>query len=61
MLNMINENSEIRFQVLLNDKMLTETFSTSMAEQYISMLPLNERMSAKIVPVTQDGRQVLLG
>lgn len=58
---MINENSEIRFQVLLNDKMLTETFSTSMAEQYISMLPLNERMSAKIVPVTQDGRQVLLG
>lgn len=58
---LIRENSEMKYQVLLNGQILTETLTPFAAEQFVSALLPEQRALAKIIPVTSEGKQVLFG
>lgn len=57
----LTENETLKYNVKIGDKVLLETFSKATAEQFISTLTGDAQSKAVIVPVTQDGLQVLLG
>jgi len=60
-MNLISENENIKYQVKLNGKVLTEAPSKALAEQFIMTLVENQRHNAQIVPITEGGKQILFG
>lgn len=53
---------ETKFVVKVNGKVRTTPLaSRSLAESAIQNLPLEEQAVAKIVPITEDGQEILLG
>jgi len=59
--NMIEENEAIVYQVKLGNQVLTEAQSKPLAEHFITTLGADQQSEARIVPVTKNGQQVLLG
>ena len=59
--NMIRETQNVRYQVKVNGITLNESVSKTLAEQFISTLLPEQRNQAIIVPVTDQGSQVLFG
>lgn len=60
-MNYISEN-ETRYAVKVNGKVVTQPFTTqTLAEHALYNLPEDQRQTAQVVPVTQDGKEILLG
>jgi hypothetical protein len=61
-----NENgwgstTEARYNVILNGVTVRYSVPKFIAESYIKGLNENEQGRAKLVPVTEDGKEILLG
>jgi hypothetical protein len=62
-MNYISEN-ETRYAVKVNGKVVTQPFTTQTLSEHalLSMyLSEDQRLLAQVVPVTPDGREILLG
>ena len=57
----IRETEEIKYRIILNNKVLTVRESYFLAEQFISTLGPEQQKEAKIEPITDGGKQVLFG
>jgi hypothetical protein len=57
----ILENERIQYQVLLNGKVLTTAQSQTLAEGFVATLAQEQQSEARIVPITQGGKQLLMG
>lgn len=55
------ENETIQYRVVYEGNVLLESVPRTVAEQFVSTLTKNVQENVAIVPVTQDGLQVLLG
>lgn len=59
---MLNENNpEPKYIIKVNGQPRTAPLPRTLAENAIQQLPENERSLAQIVPVAQDGKEILLG
>lgn len=59
---MLTDNEQVMYAVSVNGQIVTQPCTTASAAE-AQILQLSEAMqtSARVVPVTSDGRQVLLG
>lgn len=57
----LTEDETIRYRVVYDGNVLLESATRSVAENFVSTLTRNVQESVQIVPVTNDGMQVLLG
>lgn len=59
---MLNENNpEPKYIIKVNGQVRTTPLPRTLAENAIQQLPENERPLAEIVPVANDGKEILLG
>jgi hypothetical protein len=58
---MIKETPSTRYRVLVNGQTLHESPTMQLAESFILSLLPEQRMNASIIPISDDGKQVLLG
>lgn len=57
----LTEHESIKYRVIYEDNVLLESVSRSVAEQFVATLSRGVQENVAIVPVTNDGLQVLLG
>lgn len=57
----LTENEIINYRVVHNGSTLLESVPRTIAENFVSTLAKDIQENVSIVPVTQDGLQVLLG
>lgn len=57
----LTEHESIKYRVIYEDNVLLESVSRSVAEQFVATLSRGVQENVAIVPVTDDGLQVLLG
>ena len=57
----LQENETISYKVIYGDKVLLDSVPKSVAEQFVSTLGKSVQEAVQIIPVTNDGLQVLLG
>lgn len=57
----LTENEIINYRVVHNGSVLLESVPRMVAENFVSTLAKDVQENVNIVPVTQDGLQVLLG
>lgn len=57
----ILENESLQYQVLLNGQVLTTAQSKPLAEGFVASLAIEQQSEAQIVPITQGGKQLLMG
>lgn len=57
----LNETEIIKYRVKYNGNVLLEAVSRTAAEQFVSGLDKNVQETVEIVPITNDGSQILLG
>lgn len=60
-MNLINENEQVKYKIILEGKTLAERDSKILAEMFINGLPDNIKEKAQIVPSDSHGKQILLG
>lgn len=58
---MINENEALKYEIMVNKRSYGKFGSMSLAEQFLQTLSNDLRETAVIIPVTSEGKQVLLG
>lgn len=59
---LINEQEQVKYVIKVNGKVVSIPFTSKMlAEQHINNLPQDQQIIAEVVPVTEDGRQILFG
>jgi hypothetical protein len=59
---MISETDEVQFKVTNSSgKVLLGPVDKVLAEQYAYKMLMEHNMSVKLVPVTKDGKNILLG
>ena len=56
-----DNDDNIKYQVVVNGSVLAERSSKHLAESFISQLTTEQQNIANIVPITSDGKQILLG
>ena len=62
MTQMLHENDKIMYVIKVKGQTVSIPYSSpSLAEQNISLLAPEHQLIAEVVPVTQDGREILLG
>lgn len=62
MSQMLHEVDEVKYVVKVNGVTVSVPFTSRMiAEQHIANLPADQQPIAEVVPVTENGQQVLLG
>jgi hypothetical protein len=61
MKKMLNETPTLKYRVVVEGRTLNESFTQQLAEQFIATLAPEQRTLAEIIPVTGDGKQVLMG
>ena len=60
--NMIDENNSVKFTIRLpNGTKVGNYPSQPLAETAMMSLPEDQRVGATVVPITTDGKEVLLG
>lgn len=59
--NQLSENETIRYKVVYEGNVLLASVPKSVAESFIATLGKTIQESVEIIPVTDDGLQVLLG
>lgn len=57
----LSEHEIIKYRVVYAGNVLLESVPRAVAEQFIANLAKNVQENAQIVPVTDNGQQVLLG
>jgi hypothetical protein len=57
----LNENVNIKYRVVYNNNTLLESVPKSVADNFVSTLAKNVQENVSIIPITDDGLQVLLG
>lgn len=57
----INETETITYRVVHGKDILLESVSKTIAENFVSKLDKTVQEKAQILPVTGDGKQILLG
>lgn len=60
-MKLINETQSLRYRVVVENKTLHESASQLSADNFIASLTLEQQAKARIVPITENGQQVLLG
>lgn len=61
MSKMIENNTDLKYVIKLNGEIVSKPFvSESQALHYISNLPQSQQPLAEVVPVTPDGKTLLL-
>lgn len=58
---LINETQQLRYRVVLDGKILHESVNQNLASNFVSTLTIEQQQKAQIVPITENGHQVLLG
>jgi len=58
---LINEETPIKYQVLVDGKVLAERSSQALANSFIITLTEAMQCKATVVPITSDGKTILLG
>ena len=59
---MLNENdTELKYVIKVNGQVRTAPLLKQLAETALQNLPENEREIAQLVPVTDSGKELLLG
>lgn len=61
MKNNILESETIRYRILLNGKELAEKESKNLAEHFVTTLSSEQQKEAVIVPIADNGQEVLFG
>lgn len=62
MQHLINEQEQVRYVIEVNGQTVSVPFATKMlAEQHLGNLPQDQQIIAKIVPITESGKQILFG
>tara|TARA_S200002703_G_scaffold152863_1_gene153773 strand:+ start:224 stop:409 length:186 start_codon:yes stop_codon:yes gene_type:complete len=59
--NKILENESIKYRVVLDNRVLAERTSELLAEQFVATLTPEQQSNVNIIPITEGGKQVLLG
>lgn len=54
------ENTQLKYRVLVDGKVLNESSTKALADMFVSSLDETAKTKARIVPVMEDGRQLLL-
>ena len=58
----LNDNqSDVKYQVVLNGTVLAERSSHQLAESFIGQLATDQQEQARIVTITENGKEVLFG
>jgi hypothetical protein len=57
----LTETQDIRYRVVCEGNVLLESVSKTVAEQFVSTLNRGVQERVQIVPITDQGLQVLLG
>jgi hypothetical protein len=57
----INEQEELKFRVMVGSRVLLEAISEAVANQFIATLDAATQKDARIVPITREGKEFLLG
>ncbi len=57
----LTEHESIKYRVIYEGNVLLESVPRSVAEQFVATLSRGVQENVAIVPVTDDGLQVLLG
>ena len=57
----LNENETVLYRVVCDNNILLEGVARSVAENFVSSLSASAQQGSRIVPMTQDGKEVLLG
>ena len=57
----LTEHESIKYRVIYEGNVLLESVPRSVAETFVASLSRNVQENVAIVPVTNDGLQVLLG
>jgi hypothetical protein len=59
---LINEMDQLKYVIKVNGTTVSIPFATKMlAEQFIASLPKEQQPIAEVVPVTNEGKELLLG
>lgn len=61
MKKMVEQTQSLKYRVVVAGRTLNESFTQQLAEQFIATLAPEQRALAEIVPVTNEGKQVLMG
>lgn len=61
MLLTAESENNMKFQIKVNGQVIAERQSQHLAEQFVSSLTTEQQQKAVIVPVTEGGKQFLLG
>lgn len=60
--NLINETEQVRYVIMVNGQTVSIPFTSKMlAEQHIGNLPQDQQSIARVVTITENGQQILLG
>lgn len=58
--NLLNDSeNKVKYQVVVNGTVLAVRGSVQLAESFVSQLTTEQQNNAQIVPVTNEGKQVL--
>lgn len=60
-MNKVLEGNEAKYNVIVGKEVKRFCVSKSIAENYVSNLSEGEQHDVKIIPVTDDGQEILLG
>lgn len=58
---LIRENESLRYRVVLENKTLHESTSQVSADNFVATLTLEQQAKVIIIPIAENGHQVLLG
>lgn len=60
--NMLTDNeNKVKYQVVVAGTVLAERGTMQLAENFVAQLTTEQQDNARIVPVTQEGKQILFG
>ena len=61
MRSQVLESEVVKYQVQVNGQVLTTAQSSYLAESFIASLAPEQQAKARIVPITEGGKQILMG
>ena len=56
---LINENKQLKYRIIVNGKVINECLTKEIANSTILTLPVELQEHAMIIPVTDEGKQIL--
>lgn len=59
--NILNENEVLKYRVIVDNVILNESTTLFLAQNFIATLTNDKQERAKIIPITENGKEVLFG